>query len=171
MPAAPWQVLVRIRRADLAPSLAEHREPTPQAAEAAPGSRDALRGSREVGSSSVAIRHQHAECALRGALLWSCSVSLYRCRASHQQGTSGAPSSVIGGGRCLPNRRARRGAKHRFVYILGLSCLRCITSCASGCMRSRPARARAGAHSSANTFVLIHRASTNCIRNTRLSAA
>ena len=120
MPATQGQLLDRIRRADLAPSLAEHREPTPQAAEAAPGSRDALRGSREVGSSSVAIRHQRAECAFRGPLVWSCSVFLYRCRASHQQGTSGAPSSVIGGGRCLPNGRARRGAKQRFLSVLGL---------------------------------------------------
>ena len=76
IPSVQEQLLDRTRRAGLARSLAEHREPTPQAVAAAPGSHDARRGSREVGSSSVAIRHSHAECALRGPLVWSCSVSL-----------------------------------------------------------------------------------------------
>jgi len=46
IPAMQWQVLDRIRRTDLAPSLAEHPTPTLQAAEAAPSSHDAVRGFR-----------------------------------------------------------------------------------------------------------------------------
>jgi len=72
IPSVQEQLLDRTRRAGLARSLAEHREPTPQAVAAAPGSHDARRGSREVGSSSVAIRHSHAECALRGPLVSWC---------------------------------------------------------------------------------------------------
>ena len=55
IPATGRQLLDRVRHADLARSLAEHPTPTPQAAEAAPGTRDALRESRGVSGSPRTI--------------------------------------------------------------------------------------------------------------------
>ena len=115
IPSVQEQLLDRIRRADLARSLAEHREPTLQAVEAAPGSHDALRGSREVGSSSVAIRHSRAECALRAGVMATQS----RAKVSAARDEASLASAIL---QIMASREVARGTPSRVRSCLQRPC-------------------------------------------------
>ena len=68
VPPTVWQVVDRIRRSDLAPSLSEHLVPTPEAADTETGSRGALHASRQRPRGIDAPRHCKAQKAMFGVV-------------------------------------------------------------------------------------------------------
>ena len=69
VPPTVWQVVDRIRRSDLAPSLSEHLVPTHEATDTETGSRAALRASQQLPRGIVAPRHCKAQKAISGVVL------------------------------------------------------------------------------------------------------
>ena len=69
VPPTVWQVVDRIRRSDLAPSLSEHLVPTLEAADTETGSRGALHASRWLPRGIDAPRHCKAQKAISGVVL------------------------------------------------------------------------------------------------------